>query len=62
MLGLDETPSSKWELPPIVTPSGERFGPRHRPHPGRIDPGGWHPGMPHGPEAWDNYRRASHRS
>jgi hypothetical protein len=60
MLGLAETPSSKWELPPIVTPNGERFGPRHRPHPGRIDPGGWHLGMPHGSEAWDNYRRASH--
>jgi hypothetical protein len=59
MLGPDESPSIRWELPPNVMTRGGRFGPRRRPHPGRIDLGGWHPGMPYGPEAWDNYRRAS---
>lgn len=56
MLRPDEIPSEKWELPPIVTPNGEYFGPRHRPRQGRIDPGGWHPGMPFGRSAWDEYR------
>lgn len=59
--GLDETPSTKWELPPFVTPRGEQFGPRSRPMPGRADPAGWHPGMPYGTEAWDNYRRTASR-
>ena len=62
MLGPDEAPSSRWELHPIVTAGGQHFGPRRLPHPGRIDPGGWHPGMPYGAEAWDNYRRASLRN
>lgn len=62
MLGPDETPSSKWELPPIVTANGERFGPRSRPQPGRSDPGGWHAGMPYGREAWEDYKRRLRRN
>ncbi|AXN46817.1 hypothetical protein DSM43518_02124 [Mycobacterium marinum] len=62
MLGPDQIPSEKWDLPPTVTPSGERFGPRRRPRPGRMDPAGWHPGMPYGRQAWDQYRLESHRT
>ncbi len=61
MLDPDEAQSGKWPLPPTVTPSGEHFGPRRRPQPGRSDPGGWHPGMPYGHQAWDDYRVNHHR-
>jgi hypothetical protein len=62
MLGPDEALSSKWELPPIVTASGEHLGLRSRPNRGRIDPAGWHPGMPYGAEAWESYRRSPSRN
>jgi len=61
MLGPDEAPPTKWDLPSIVTARGEHFGPRNRPQRGRIDPGGWHPGLPYGPEAWGACRRAPSR-
>ncbi len=58
MLAADEpTASGKWELPPVVTPRGESFGPRQRPQRGRTDPGGWRSGMPYGHQAWESYRR-----
>ncbi len=61
MLGPNEIPSDVWELPPIVMPNGEVFGPRHLPQPGRVDPGGWHPGMLYGRQAWDAYKLERHR-
>ncbi len=59
MFGADEpTASGKWELPPVVTRSGESFDPRQRPQRGRTDPGGWRSGMPYGHQAWEDYRHS----
>jgi hypothetical protein len=48
-----------YDLPPTVV-AGEEYGPRHHPSNDIPDPGGWHPGMPHGQQAWENYMLTIH--
>ena len=46
-----------YDLPPTVV-GRQQYGPRHRPINDVSDPGGWHPGMPYGKQAWANYKRS----